>query len=77
MDISIADVLVHIDESLSREELTQLEDAVRANEGVVSVRVPEGKSHMMLVAFDPDTTSTGEILHKVMERGVHAELVGL
>lgn len=77
MDISIADVMVHIDESLSREALAKLEDAVRTDECVISASVPAGKMHLMLVAFNPDCTTTRNILCKVTEQGVHAELVGL
>ncbi len=77
MNISIADVLVHIDESLSKEALAKLEDVVRKDECVISASVPAGKMHLMLVAFNPECTSTKNILCKVKEDGVHAELVGL
>lgn len=77
MEISIADVVVHIDESLSKEALAKLEDAVRTDECVISASVPVGKTHLMLVAFNPDCTSAKKILCKVTEQGVHAELVGL
>lgn len=77
MEIPIADVLVHIDESLSRDALEKLEDAVRADECVVSAEVPAGKMHLMLVAYNPQCTTGKKILLKVREQGVHAELVGL
>ena len=77
MDISIADVLVHINEALSREALSKLEDAVRVDECVISASVPAGKTHLMLVAFNPKCTSAKKILCRVTQQGVHAELVGL
>jgi hypothetical protein len=77
MDISIADVVVHIDESLSKEVLAKLENAVRKDECVVSASVPSGKSHLMLVAFNPDCTSSKNILFTVTKQGAHAEVVGL
>lgn len=77
MEISIADVLVHIDESLSKDALTKLEDKVRTDECVISASVPAGKTHLMLVAFNPACTNAKNILCKVTEEGVHAELVGL
>lgn len=77
MEISIADVLVHIDESLSKEALAKLEEAVRGDECVVSASVPAGKMHLMLVAYNPGCMSAKNILIKVKEQGVHAELVGL
>ncbi len=36
MLINIADLVVHVDESLTREQLDRLEDAVRVNTCVVS-----------------------------------------
>jgi len=77
MDISIADVLVHIDESLSKEALGKVEDALRKDECIISASVPANKMHLMLVAFNPECTSTRNILGKVRGEGVHAELVGL
>ena len=75
MDTSIADVLVHIDELLSREDLAKLEAAVRENDCVVCASVPAGKMHMMLVLYNPDCTTAKDILIKMKEQGVHAELV--
>lgn len=77
MDISIADVMVHIDEALSREVLTKLEDAVRSDACVISASVPAQHTHLMLVAFNPAGTSARSILRTVTGQGVHAELVGL
>jgi L-fucose mutarotase/ribose pyranase (RbsD/FucU family) len=77
MDISIADVLVHIDESLSKEALAKLEDALRKDECIISASFPADKMHLMLVAFNPECTSSMNILFKVRREGVHAELVGL
>lgn len=77
MEISIADVLVHIDESLSREALAKLEDVVRTDECVISASVPAGKMHLMLVAYSPECTSAKHILLRLKGQGVHAELVGL
>lgn len=77
MEIPIADVMVHIDETLFQDALKKLEDAVRQDECVLSASVPAGKLHLMLVAFDPRCTSTKKILARVEKEGVHAELVGL
>lgn len=77
MEISIADVLVHIDESLSKEALENLENVVRKDECVISASVPAGKIHLMLVAFNPECTSSKKVLFNVNKEGVHAELVGL
>jgi hypothetical protein len=77
MEISIADVLLHIDESLSKEALAKLGEVVREDKCVISACVPAGKMHLMLVAYNPECTTANNILIKVKEKGVHAELVGL
>lgn len=77
MEISIADVLIHIDEALSKEALAKLEDVVRTDECVISASVPAGKMHLMLVAYNPECTNGKKILLKVKDQGVHAELVGM
>lgn len=77
MEVSIADVLVHIDESLSKEALLKLEDVVRTEDCVISAGVPSGNMHLMLVAYNPECTTGKKILLKVKEQGLHAELVGL
>lgn len=76
MDIPISDVMIHIDETLPREMLTKIEDAVREDECVISASVPADKQHMMLVAYNPDCTTATDILTRVNKQGVHAELVG-
>ena len=77
MDIPIADVMIHIDETLPRDALTKLENTVREDECVISASVPAGKEHMMLVAYNPDCTTATDILARVSKQGIHAELVGI
>lgn len=77
MEISIADVLVHIDESLSKDALKKLENAVRKEECIISASIPSGKIHLMLVAYNPNCSSGKKILLNVKEQGLHAELIGL
>ena len=77
MDIPIADVMIHIDETLPRDALTKLENTVREDECVISASVPTGKEHMMLVAYNPDCTTATDILSRVSKQGIHAELVGI
>ena len=76
MDIPIADVMIHIDETLPRDALTKLENTVREDECVISASVPPGKEHMMLVAYNPECVTATDILARVNQQGVHAELVG-
>ena len=77
MDIPIADVMIHIDETLPQDALMKLENTVREDECVISASVPAGKEHMMLVAYNPDCTTATDILARVSKQGIHAELVGI
>ncbi len=77
MDRPMADVMIHIDETLSKESLQNIEDAVRENECVISAGVPARNMHMMLVAYNPECASAADILARVQQAGVHAELVGM
>ena len=74
---TIADVMIHVDESLDREALSRLESVVRDNACVTSADVPAGREHLMLVTYDSECVSAQEILRLVTEQGVHAELVGM
>jgi hypothetical protein len=73
----MADAMIHIDETLSNESLKKLEEAMREDECVISVGIPAGNMHMMLVAYNPECVSARDILTRVEEAGVHAELIGM
>lgn len=77
MNIQLADVTVHIDETLDSGRRSEIEGRLRAIDGVVSVHNPDEKPHLAVVEFVPTKTSTGAILRTVREGGVHAELIGL
>ena len=77
MDISLTDFMVHVDETLEPVEMDRLEDSLRTNACVVSACTSPRDPHLLLVAFNPECTSSGIILNQVKSQGVHAELVGL
>ena len=77
MDIQLADVVVHIDQTLERERRTEIEEHLRAIDGVVSVHNPDDRPHLAIVEYNPDRTSSAAILNTVTVQGVNAELVGL
>lgn len=77
MDIQLADVLVHIDQDIDTGRRAQVEESLRAIEGVVSVHNPDDKPHLSLVGYDPNKTNSTVILDTITAHGVHAELIGL
>ena len=74
---SLADVTLHIDETLDEMELSQLETAIRNDVGIVSVGHSEKDRHLMIVMYAPDETKSINILHSVAEQGYHGELIGV
>jgi hypothetical protein len=77
MDITLTDVMIHIDETLPAETRAEVESRLRAVDGVVSVKNPDNKPHLTIVEYRPDKTDAQVLLRGVREQGYHAELVGL
>lgn len=77
MGRQMADVMIHIDETLSEELLKMVEAAVREDTCVISAGIPADNKHMMLVAYNPECASAADILARVKNAGVHAELIGM
>jgi hypothetical protein len=77
MGIQLADLMIHIDEHLSTPQRETVETALRGIEGVVSVKNPDDRPHLTLVAYRPDQVRAEDLLARVKAEGVSAELVGL
>lgn len=77
MDIQLADVTVHIDEDLDAARRGEVENNVRALDGVVSYHNPDDKPHLAVVEYNPAKLKSADILAAVQGQGVHAELIGL
>lgn len=77
MDIQLADVTIHVDENLEVAERAEIEQKLRAIDGVVSVHNPDDKPHLAVVEYDPNRVNSTTLLEAVKGEGVHAQLVGL
>jgi hypothetical protein len=77
MNTQLADVVVHIDQTLERDARSKIEDELRAIDGVVSVHNPDDRPHLSVIEYNPDRTNSAAILSTVTNQGVHAELIGL
>jgi hypothetical protein len=75
--MNISDVMIHINESLSKEARSSLENAMRQVEGVVSPGFNAGKEHLLLIAYNTEKTNTAELLEKARAEGYTAQLVGM
>lgn len=76
-NISLADVTVHVDESIDAGIRKKLEDDLRSRDGVVSVRSSERTPHLIVVTYDPGHATGKDILRVVLGDHLHAELIGL
>jgi hypothetical protein len=77
MSSNLNEVVLHLQETLDDEALHGLEDSIRRDPGVVSVGHEEGKSHMIMVVYDSESTRAASLLNSFRERGLHAQVVGL
>lgn len=74
---NISDVMIHVNESLSEEARTSLENVMRKIEGVVSPKFNPGKEHLLVIAYDTENTNTAVLLRQVQAAGYTAQLVGM
>lgn len=75
--MNFTDIMIHINETLSEESRTALEDTMRKVDGVVSPRFNAGKEHLLMIAFDPDKTKAIALLEKTRAAGYTAQLVSM
>jgi copper chaperone CopZ len=77
MSKSLADVLVHVDQTLSHDRLASLTKAIAAVNGVSTAEGHDAKPHLVIVTYDPTQVNSQQILAVVKAQGLGAELIGL
>ena len=75
--MDMADVVIHINESVSPDRRTQIADVIRAHAGVMGVAHHDEKPHLLLIEYDPAAVHAKDLLQVALDEGVHAQLVGL
>ena len=76
-DINLADVTIHIDKDTDSDTRQNVESALRAVSGVISVHMPSKESHLVVVEYNRDATTSSHLLEMVEDVVGHAELIGL
>ena len=74
--MDMADVVIHINESVDHDSRTSIADAIRKHPGVMGVAHHDEKPHLLIVEFNPDQVHAKELLQVALDKGVHAQLVG-
>lgn len=77
MEIQMADVTIHIDETLDSAKREDLRDKMLAEAGVMAAIFHKDKPHLMIVEYNPDKNSSANLLKAVRKLGIHAELIGM
>jgi len=76
MNIDINDVVIHVNESLDTHARRTLEDQMRTLDGVIAPRFNDRRTHLMIVAYNPEHTRTWDVLYEVRRRGYNAQHCG-
>ncbi len=76
-EIQLVDVTIHIDKDTDDATRGEIEKALRGQEGVISVHMPEDERHLVVVEYNPDATKSLNLLKAVETVAGHAELIGL
>jgi len=74
--MDMADVIIHVNESVAHDRRIEIADAIRGRAGVMGVAHHDEKPHLLIVQFDPDQVHAKELLQVALDQGVHAQLVG-
>lgn len=74
--MDMADVVIHINETVDHDRRVEIADAIRNHAGVMGVAHHDEKPHLLIVEFDPDQVHAKELLQVSLDQGVHAQLVG-
>jgi len=76
-DINLVDVTIHIDKDTDLDTRQDIETTLRAVTGVISVHMPSHQSHLVVVEYNPNATTSSYLLTMVKQVVGHAELIGL
>ncbi len=70
------ELVVHVDDYLGESRRQDIEQALEGEQAVLKAHFTANRPHLMLVEYDAGQISSADVLTKVNEQSVHAELVG-
>lgn len=73
----LADLLIHVNETLEATERASLEEELRKAKGVIAPRFNKETSHLLLVSYDPQEINSHNLVNRVKDNGYNAQLVGM
>jgi len=73
----LADLLIHVNETLGSTKRASLEEELRKVKGVIAPRFNKETPHLVLVAYNPQEIDSHNLLNRVKANGYNAQLVGM
>ncbi len=71
-----ANAVVHINESLSADQIHDIERELSGVRGVVSACTHVKTPHLMVVDYDPRSLQASQLVKHFQRNGLHAALIG-
>lgn len=75
-NIILAEVTLHVDESLDAASRAKLEKDLRGRSCVVDIQHSEKAPHLWVVKYDSSHATSKDILRVALGESLHAELIG-
>lgn len=75
--MNIADIMIHVHPELSADQRKKIEEDVGGKDGIMSVHFSTDHAHELTVAYNPEVTSSGDILEQVRQWDKEAMMAGL
>jgi len=70
------DIVVHVDELLDEQNRLRVAHALTKAKGVERAHFTKERHHLLVIGYDPASTSSSQILKLVRKQQLHAQLVG-
>lgn len=77
MSNSIVDVTLHVGKNTSHEQREDLRDSLMSQNGVAAASTHDKTPHLIIVEYDPEQVSSGQLIELAKRQGMRAELIGL
>ena len=77
MTTSHVKVLIHVNDAMDEDTSRPLLTCLREIPGVTQVSFDPKQEHLVVVQYQPNTTSSKELLGGVLKLGHQAQLIGL
>jgi len=75
--MDMVDILFHVQPTLSLLQREKVEAELWACEGVLSAHFNQNHEHLLVVEYNPQQTTSAQLLSRLTQQGVKASRIGL